>query len=34
MPWTTKDVDRHKKGLTDKQKRQWVAIANSVRKNV
>lgn len=31
MPWTIKDVDKHKKGLTDKQKRQWVAIANSVR---
>ena len=29
MPWTTKDVDEFKKGLTAKQKRQWVAIANS-----
>ncbi|GAF70002.1 unnamed protein product, partial [marine sediment metagenome] len=32
MPWTTADVERHKKGLTDKRKRQWVAIANSSRK--
>lgn len=30
MPWTTADVDRHKKGLSDKQKAQWVAVANSV----
>ena len=30
MPWTIKDVDQHKKGLTDKQKKQWVRIANSV----
>jgi len=29
MPWTTKDVEKHKKGLTDKQKKQWVRIANS-----
>ena len=32
MPWTTADVEGHKKGLTDKRKRQWVAIANSSRK--
>lgn len=32
MPWTTKDVESHKKGLTSKQKRQWVNIANSVHK--
>ena len=32
MPWTVRDVERHKHGLTDKQKKQWVAIANSVRK--
>lgn len=31
MPWTVTDVDKHKKGLSDKQKAQWVAIANSVR---
>lgn len=30
MPWTIDDVDEHKKGLTDKQKAQWVRIANSV----
>jgi hypothetical protein len=28
MPWTTADVDRFKKGLTPRQKRQWVRIAN------
>ncbi len=31
MPWTVKDVDEHKKGLTDVQKRKWVDVANSVR---
>lgn len=30
MPWTVSDVDKHKKGLSDKQKKQWVRIANSV----
>lgn len=30
MPWTISDVDRFKRGLTPSQKRQWVAIANSV----
>lgn len=30
MPFTTEDVDKHIKGLTDKQKKQWVSIANSV----
>lgn len=29
MPWTTGDVDRHKKGLTPEQKAKWVRIANS-----
>ena len=29
MPWTVADVDKHKKGLTEKEKKQWVAIANS-----
>lgn len=29
MPWTVKDVDKHKTGLTGRQKRQWVAVANS-----
>jgi hypothetical protein len=32
MPWTEKDVDAHKKGLKDEQKRKWVAVANSVLK--
>jgi len=32
MPWTTKDVDRHKKGLSDKQKETWVKVANSALK--
>lgn len=30
MPWKPEDVDKHKKGLSTKQKKQWVAIANSV----
>lgn len=30
MPWTARDADRHKKGLSAKQKRQWAAVANSV----
>jgi len=30
MPFQTADVDKHKRGLDAKQKRQWVAIANSV----
>lgn len=28
MPWTVDDVERHYGGLTDKQKRQWVHVAN------
>ena len=28
MPWTADDVDKHNKGLSDKQKDQWVAVAN------
>ncbi len=32
MPWSVGDVDSHKKGLTDKGKKQWVRIANSVLK--
>lgn len=31
MPWTVDDVDKHNKGLSDKQKRQWVAVANDAR---
>lgn len=30
MPWTVRDVDRHKKGLSARKKRQWVDVANSV----
>lgn len=30
MPWTAKDADRHKKGLSARQKRQWAAVANSM----
>lgn len=32
MPWDVSKVDEHKGGLSDKQKRQWVHIANSVLK--
>lgn len=31
MPWTVKDVEKHKKGLTDAQKRKWVDVANAIR---
>ena len=27
--WDINDVDKHKKGLSDKQKKQWVRIANA-----
>jgi uncharacterized protein len=30
MPWSISDVDRFNKGLSDKEKAQWVAVANSV----
>ena len=30
MPWTVADVDKHKKGLTPEQKKEWVSIANGV----
>ena len=29
MPWNLDDVEKHKKGLTDKKKRQWLDTANS-----
>lgn len=32
MPWTVDDVEKHKKGLSDKAKKQWVRIANAVLK--
>lgn len=28
MPWNVKDVEEHKKGLSDSQKKKWVRIAN------
>lgn len=33
MPWSSGDVEKHKKGLSDKQKERWVATANSVLKD-
>ena len=30
MPWTVRDVDKHKKGLNNAQKRRWIKIANKV----
>lgn len=30
MPWDIASVDKHKKGLSLKQKKKWVAVANSV----
>lgn len=32
MPWKISDVDKFKKGLTDKQKEKWLAIANAALK--
>jgi Putative phage serine protease XkdF len=32
MPWAVEDVEAHKKGLSAKQKRQWVHVANSALK--
>lgn len=29
MPWTVKDVESHKKGLSDKARRTWVRVANT-----
>jgi hypothetical protein len=33
MPWTTADVDRHRKGLTENQKKTWCRIANGTRES-
>ena len=34
MPWTEdSDLEKYKKGMTSKQKKKWVAIANNVLKN-
>lgn len=30
MPWSADDADKHKKGLSDDQKKKWAKIANSV----
>jgi len=30
MPWGVNDVEEHKKGLSAKQKKKWVEIANGV----
>jgi hypothetical protein len=30
MPFTSADADKHKKGMTPKQKKQWASVANSV----
>jgi hypothetical protein len=30
MPWDLQSVEKHNKGLNDKQKKQWVEVANSV----
>ncbi len=32
MPWTAKDADKHKKGLTANQKAGWARIANAALK--
>ncbi len=32
MPWSIEDVEKHKKGLAEADKKKWVAIANSVLK--
>jgi hypothetical protein len=33
MPWKVADVEEHKKGLTDAQKRRWVEVANAARRS-
>lgn len=32
MPWKPEDADRHKKGLTNDEKKRWASTANAVRK--
>ena len=32
MPWTANDADKHKKGLSEKQRKRWAAVANAVLK--
>lgn len=30
MPWTPKEVDSHKKGLSSDEKKQWCSMANAI----
>lgn len=32
MPFTPEDAEKHKKGMTDKMKKQWARVAESIRK--
>jgi len=32
MPWSVRDVDKHRKGLSDTQKSKWCKVANGVLK--
>ena len=32
MPWTVGDVEEHKKGLRDEEKKKWVSVANDTLK--
>lgn len=34
MPFTSEDAEKHKKGMTDKMKKQWARVAESVRKRM
>jgi hypothetical protein len=34
MPWNVSDVESHKKGLSEKSKKQWCRVANSVLKRL
>lgn len=33
MPWSVEDVDKHRKGLNDSQKKKWCSIANRTLKS-
>jgi uncharacterized protein YdaT len=33
MPWSPSDVDKHKKGLDEAQKKKWSSIANAIYKD-
>ena len=30
MPWSVGDVEKHKEGLSQEEKKRWVKVANSV----